>query len=136
MDQEVSLTKRKSKTTGSSWWKFERRGDDLALPSIFIRRMLGATGMALSLILISLAVGMLGYHFLAGLNFVDSLLEASMILGGMGPVNELHSDGAKIFASIYALYSGLLVLALMGIVLAPVVHRVMHKFHVNDEDVK
>ena len=57
-----------------------------------------------------------------------------MILGGMGPVNELHSDGAKIFASIYALYSGLLVLALMGIVLSPVVHRVMHKFHVDEKD--
>jgi len=90
--------------------------------------------MALALILISLGVGIVCYHFLAGLNFVDSLLEASMILGGMGPVSELHSDGAKIFASIYALYSGLLVLALMGIVLSPVVHRVMHKFHVDEKD--
>jgi hypothetical protein len=92
--------------------------------------------MALVLILISLSGGIVGYHLLAGFNFIDSLLEASMILGGMGPVNELHSDGAKIFASIYALYSGLLVLALMGIVLTPVVHRIMHKFHVDEEDVK
>ncbi len=92
--------------------------------------------MAVALILISLSVGVACYHFLAGLNFVDSLLEASMILGGMGPVNEMHNDGAKIFASIYALYSGLLVLALMGIVLSPIIHRVMHKFHVDEEDVK
>jgi hypothetical protein len=98
--------------------------------------MISSAGMALALILISLSVGMVGYHFLAGFNFIDSLLEASMILGGMGPVNELHSDGAKIFASIYALYSGLLVLALMGIALTPVVHRIMHKFHVAEEDVE
>jgi hypothetical protein len=128
------VPKRKSKTQAASWWKFERRGDDLAPLSIFIRRMLGSTGLALGLIVISLSVGIACYHFLAGLNFIDSLLEASMILGGMGPVNELHSNGAKIFASIYALYSGLLVLALMGIVLSPIVHRIMHKFHVDEED--
>jgi hypothetical protein len=98
--------------------------------------MLGSIGTAVALILISLSVGVVCYHFLAGLNFIDSLLEASMILGGMGPVNELHSDGAKIFASIYALYSGLLVLALMGIVLSPVVHRIMHKFHVDEKDIE
>jgi len=130
------MPKRKSKTQAASWWKYERRGDELAPRSIFIRRMLGAMSLALALILISLGVGIACYHFLAGFNFIDSLLEASMILGGMGPVKELHSDGAKIFASIYALYSGLLVLALMGIVLSPVVHRVMHKFHVDEDDVK
>lgn len=128
------MAKRKSKTPERRWWSFEHRSDELATRSTFIRRMLGSAGMALGLILVSLIVGMVGYHSLAGLNFVDSLLESSMILGGMGPVNELHSDGAKIFASIYALYSGLLVLALMGIVLTPIVHRVMHKFHVEDKD--
>lgn len=64
------------------------------------------------------------------------MLEASMILGGMGPVKELHDDTSKIFASIYALFSGLIVIALMGIMLSPVVHRVMHKFHVDEDDVK
>jgi hypothetical protein len=130
------MPKRKSKTQAASWWKYERRGDDLAPRSIFLRRMLGATGLALALILISLSVGIAGYHFLAGFNFIDSLLEASMILGGMGAIKELHSDGAKIFASIYALYSGLLVLALMGIVLSPVVHRIMHSFHVDEKDIE
>ena len=83
-----------------------------------------------------LVVGLLGYHFIAGLNWIDSFLEASMILGGMGPVNELHDSASKIFASIYALFSGLIVLALMGIMLGPVMHRIMHKFHVAEEDVE
>jgi len=92
--------------------------------------------VAFTLILVALSLGIAGYHFLAGLGFVDSLLEASMILGGMGPVKELHSDAAKIFASIYALFSGIIFIALMGIMLAPVAHRVMHKFHVDEDDVK
>ena len=126
----------KRKAAKGSWWKYERRADDLAPRSIFIKRILGALGIALALIVFSLCMGIAGYHFIGGFNFIDSLLEASMILGGMGPVNELHGDGAKIFASIYALYSGLVVIALMGIMLSPVVHRIMHKFHVDEEDVK
>jgi len=76
-----------------------------------------------------------GYHFIAGFNWVDSLLEASMILGGMGPIKELPSDSAKVFASIYALFSGIIFIGVMGIILAPVVHRIMHKFHVDEKDV-
>jgi hypothetical protein len=108
----------------------------LAPRVVFIKRIIGALGVALALILISLCLGIAGYHFIAGFDFIDSLLEASMILGGMGPVSELHSDGAKVFASIYALYSGLVVIALMGIMLSPVAHRVMHKFHVDEKDVE
>ena len=119
-----------------TWWRYERRGDAVAPRRRFLKRMLGALGIALIVIAFGLSVGIMGYHFIAGFNWIDSLLEASMILGGMGPVRELHSDGAKVFASIYALFSGLIVLALMGIMLAPVVHRVMHKFHVDEEDVK
>lgn len=85
---------------------------------------------------IALFLGISGYHFIAGFNWVDSLLEASMILGGMGPVRELSRDSAKIFASIYALFSGVIFIALMGIILSPVVHRVLHKFHVDEGDVK
>jgi hypothetical protein len=80
--------------------------------------------------------GITGYHYFGGFNWVDSLLEASMILGGMGPVNQLPSDHAKIFASIYALFSGIIFIGMMGIMLAPVVHRIMHKFHVDEKDVK
>jgi len=130
------MAKRKSKSAKGSWWKYERRADDLAPRSIFIQRIIGSLGIALAVIAVGLSVGILGYHFIAGFNWVDSLLEASMILGGMGPVKELHDDTAKIFASIYALFSGLIVIALMGIMLSPVAHRVMHKFHVAEEDVE
>lgn len=130
------MAKRKPKAQAASWWRYERRPDELAPRSIFIKRILGALGIALALILFSLGIGIAGYHFIAGFDLVDSLLEASMILGGMGPVNELHGDGAKLFASIYALYSGLVVIALMGIMLSPVAHRIMHKFHVDEKDVE
>ena len=103
---------------------------------VFVKRLLGSTGIALSIIAVSLVVGIAGYHYIAGFYWVDSLLEASMILGGMGPIKELHGTRAKIFASIYALYSGLVILALMGIMLSPVAHRVMHSFHIADEDVE
>jgi hypothetical protein len=128
------MAKRKSTAAKGSWWKYERRLDDLAPRSVFIQRIIGSLAIALGVIAIGLSLGILGYHFIAGFDWVDSLLEASMILGGMGPVKELHDDAAKIFASIYALFSGLVVLALMGIMLSPVVHRVMHKFHVDEED--
>lgn len=92
--------------------------------------------MALGLIAFVLILGIVGYHYIAGFDWVQSLLEASMILGGMGPVKELPNDGAKIFASVYALFSGLIFIAIMGLVLAPVVHRILHKFHVDEKDVE
>jgi hypothetical protein len=87
---------------------------------------------ALGIVAVALGFGVLGYHFFAGLEWVDALLDASMILGGMGPVSELHTDGAKVFASIYALFSGLALIGIMGVVLAPFAHRIMHRFHVEE----
>jgi hypothetical protein len=81
-----------------------------------------------------LFVGIAGYRWIAGLGWVDSLLEASMILGGMGPVSPIETIGAKIFASGYALFSGLVFIAVMGIVLAPVIHRMLHTFHADEQD--
>jgi hypothetical protein len=78
----------------------------------------------------ALAIGVLGYHWIDQLDWVDSILEASMILGGMGPVNPLRNDGAKIFAAGYALFSGLILIGVMGIILTPITHRMLHKFHV------
>ena len=83
-----------------------------------------------------LAVGVGGYHFIAHFGWVDSVLEASMILAGMGPVNTLRTDSAKIFASGYALLSGVVFILVMGIVLAPLFHRVMHKFHLEESSKK
>lgn len=77
----------------------------------------------------TLAIGMLGYHLLAGLSWIDSLLNASMILGGMGPVDRLETDTAKLFASFYALFSGLVFIGVAGLFVAPFAHRILHHFH-------
>ena len=125
--------RQKSKT---SWLSYEHRNDQLAPRSVFIKRVIAALAVALGLILTALVIGIAGYHFIAGFNWIDSLLEASMILGGMGPIKELPTDTAKVFASIYALFSGIVFIGVMGIILSPVVHRIMHKFHVDEKDVE
>jgi hypothetical protein len=115
---------------------FERRHEKLAPISVFVKRVAASVVMAGILIAIALFIGITGYHWIAGFDWVDSLLEASMILGGMGPVNPLTVTGAKLFASGYALFSGLVFIAVMGIVLAPVTHRMLHKFHIDEEDLQ
>ena len=112
------------------WPRYERRHQELAPLSVFAQRLLAAAGQAVCVIAVVLFVGISGYHWLAGLDWVDSLLEASMILGGMGPVNPITSTGAKLFASGYALFCGLVFIGIMGILLTPVFHRILHKFHV------
>lgn len=102
-------------------------------PLLNLRKFYQRLGMhvliAAGILLISLLIGMLGYHFLAGLSWIDSMLNASMILGGMGPVDALRTDPAKIFASLYAIYSGVIFLVTVGIIIAPIFHRIMHHFH-------
>lgn len=129
------MTKRNQKSWRGSLL-FERRHDQLAPMPVFVKRIIASLAVALCLIIVALFIGISGYHFLAGFGWIDSLLEASMILGGMVLVNQLPTDAAKVFASIYALFSGLILIALMGIILSPVVHRIMHKFHVDEKDVK
>ena len=101
------------------------------LPSrkIFALRVLRGLALATGIIGASLALGIVGYHFCAGLGWLDSLLNASMILTGMGPVNELHTVAGKLFASFYALFSGVVFLSSVAVLLAPVIHRFLHKFH-------
>src|ERR1700730_3988179 len=106
--------------------RFERRYEKLAPLPVFIRRLATWLGLALLLIGFSLSVGIVGYHWIAGFDLIDLFLQASMILGGMGPVKEMNNNGAKIFASLYALFSGLVLIGVMGVVLAPIVHRIMH----------
>ena len=117
-------------------FRFESRYDQLAPRSIFFKRVAVSLLIAFGMIGFALMIGIIGYHALAGFGWVDSLLEASMILGGMGPVNPLANDAAKIFASLYALFSGLMFIGIMGVVLSPIVHRFLHKFHVDEKDVK
>ena len=112
---------------------FERRHERLAPVSVFVKRMMFSLAIALGLIATALLIGILGYHCLAGFGWIDSLLEASMILGGMGPINPLPTDGAKIFASLYALFSGLMFIGIMGVVLSPIAHRFLHKFHIDEK---
>jgi NO-binding membrane sensor protein with MHYT domain len=112
---------------------YESRLEPLLTRAQFARRVFGHIGVAVGAAAIALYVGMAGYHYLAGLNWVDSLLNASMILGGMGPVDALKTDAAKIFASLYALFSGLVFVGLLGVLLAPFFHRAMHKFHIDEE---
>lgn len=96
--------------------------------------MMTHAGMALALVSASLAIGVAGYHYLGELGWVDSLLNASMILGGMGPVDPLRTLQAKLFAAFYALFSGIVFLGVAGIMLAPVAHRVLHYLHLEDAD--
>jgi len=81
-----------------------------------------------------LGVGVLGYHWFEGLSWLDAYLNAAMILGGMGPVSEIHTAGGKLFAGTYALFSGVVFLVAMSILLAPVVHRAMHRFHLAKDE--
>jgi hypothetical protein len=113
--------------------RFEHHGERLLSRRLFMRRFAGWIALAGAVVVGSLAVGVCGYHYLDGLPWVDSLLNASMILGGMGPVDPMKSNAAKIFASIYALYSGLALIAVVGLLLAPVIHRLLHKFHIGDK---
>jgi hypothetical protein len=86
-------------------------------------------GYGTLLIAASVLMGMIGYHMIAGLGWVDSFLNASMLLGGMGPVNELTGNASKIFAGLFALYAGLVFVVVAGLLLAPMLHRVIHRFH-------
>jgi cytochrome c biogenesis protein CcdA len=113
---------------------FESRYEPILPTPIFIRRMANCLGLALVLVVFALGIGTLGYHFIAQLRWIDALLNASMILTGMGPVDVLRTKGAKIFASIYALFSGVVFISMMGLLLSPIAHRVLHKFHMSEED--
>lgn len=117
---------------------FESRHEPLAPVHVFRRRLIHSAGIMLALIAISLLIGMAGYHQFARIeSWVDCLYNAAMILGGMGPVAEMPDDRAKIFASVYAIYSGVVLLASVGVLISPVLHRILHRFHIEtDEDSK
>jgi hypothetical protein len=108
---------------------FEHRTQPVLTRRRFMQRLARHGIYGLGLLSVSLALGITGYRWFAGFTWVDSLLNASMLLGGMGPVGDLPNDAAKIFASLYALYAGVVFLVLTGLLLAPVFHRVLHRFH-------
>jgi hypothetical protein len=113
---------------------FEHKSAPVLSRREFARRMAGVVAVVGAIVAGSLAVGVIGYHVIAGFGWVDSLLNASMILSAMGPVDHVTSDAAKIFASCYALFSGVVLITSLSVVIAPVFHRVLHRFHVEAAD--
>ena len=113
---------------------FERKGEKLLPLRGFLRRVGISFLLALSIVAVALFIGTLGYHWFAGLEWIDAELNAAMILTGMGPVDPMRTTAAKLFASGYALFSGVVFLTSMGIVLSPVFHRIVHAFHLEDDD--
>ena len=112
---------------------FERHHEKLLPRREFLKRVVKYALISLSLIVASLVIGMVGYRMIEGLSWVDAFLNAAMLMGGMGPVNVLHSDSGKVFAGVYALYCGMVLLIAVGIFAAPIVHRFLHYFHLEDE---
>jgi hypothetical protein len=114
--------------------RFEHHKQPLASRRIFVQRMGRYLGLSIAIILVSLAIGIIGYHLTEGLSWIDSLLNASMILGGMGPVAPIQTVAGKIFASFYALFSGMVFLVAVGVLIAPAFHRFLHRFHLEMGD--
>lgn len=113
---------------------FEHRAEPLLKRSRFIRRQLRFALAAAAVVGLSLAIGVWGYMAFAGLGFTDAFLNASMILGGMGPVDPLDTPDAKWFASFYALFSGIALLTTVAVLLAPLLHRMLHALHLDEAD--
>lgn len=111
----------------------EHRKRPLISNTAFLRRQLRFLLAAFVLVTASLSIGVAGYMHFAGFTFVDAFLNASMILGGMGPIGDLPNDAAKWFASIYALFSGIALLGIVAVILTPLVHRMLHALHLDDD---
>jgi hypothetical protein len=108
---------------------YEHRSQPLLPFDLFMMRLFNHALVGFALMAAALGIGILGYHFIESLSWIDAILNASMILGGMGPVNALHTDAGKLFASFYALFSGSVFLVIAGIVVAPLAHRLLHRLH-------
>jgi hypothetical protein len=101
---------------------------------IYLSHILRNLLIGFAIIAVSLGIGMLGYSYFEGMNGTDAFVNASMILSGMGPVSTLQTDEGKIFAGFYALFSGIIFLLVIAIIIAPIVHRFLHKLHIKDQN--
>ena len=113
---------------------FEHPSTPLLSRQRFIRRLVGVSLLDTASLGIALGIGMAGYHFFEGLSWIDSFANAAMILSGMGPLNTLTTFNGKMFAGLYALFSGLTFITVIGVVLAPIVHRLFHRLHLQIGD--
>lgn len=110
---------------------FEKRHEPLVSISVFIARLARALLFGLLLVIAGEGIGMMGYHYFEKMSWVDAFVNAAMILSGMGPVTTLYTSAGKIFAGLYALFSGLAFILIIGIIFAPILHRYFHKFHLD-----
>ena len=113
---------------------YEKRWTPPIHRTAFVTRFFGHLAFVAGLLTFSLGIGIAGYGYFEHLSVVDGFLNSAMLLGGMGPVNPLKTEGGKLFAGVYALYSGLLFLVCAAIVFTPVIHRLLHKFHWDVQD--
>ncbi len=114
---------------------YESHKQPLASKSTFYQRIFKNIFVAFIIMLFCLIIGVVGYHYTAGMHWIDALHNASMILSGMGLVDldKVNTDGAKLFSSFYALFSGIVFITNIGVILAPAVHRLLHTLHVQDK---
>jgi hypothetical protein len=115
-------------------FQYEGRDEPLLPRRAFLQRLGYNAGFAFVVLAVSLFLGMLGYRLTEGLDWLDAFVESAMLLGGMGPVHAPTTTAGKLFAGVFALYAGILVIGTAGVILAPVFHRVLHSFHVQDDD--
>ena len=113
--------------------RFEHRKEPLLPRSKFLWRLFGHAMLSFVFIVVSLVIGIIGYRHYEGMSWIDAYVNAAMILGGMGPIGELHTVGGKLFAGFYALYSGLIAIIAVGILAAPILHRFLHHFHMETD---
>ena len=109
-----------------------RYANELSPPNVFYSRVRRGVTYALVLVAVTLAVGMIGYHELEDITWLDSFHQSALLLSGMGPVVEMSSVAGKVFDGIYALFCGIILLAATGLLFAPVLHRILHRFHIED----
>lgn len=113
--------------------RFEHRKEPLLPRSKFLWRLFRHAMLSFVFIVVSLVIGIIGYRHYEGMSWIDAYVNAAMILGGMGPIGELHTVGGKLFAGFYALYSGLIAIIAVGILAAPILHRFLHHFHMETD---
>lgn len=134
MELQKNFTLKLMKKVSKNMFSYEHRRKPLLSPQKFYKRLFKNFLLGMAILFISLSIGIAGYINFAHLKFVDALQNSSMILGGMGPVDVMPNNRAKYFASFYSLFSGVTFLTTIAVLFAPILHRAMHKFHLETED--
>jgi Co/Zn/Cd efflux system component len=112
---------------------YEHKKQPLASSGTYYRRILKNLVVAVGILMVCLLIGIIGYHFLANAPWIDAIHNAAMILSGMGPVIQIDTTAGKLFSSVYALFSGVIFIATIGFILAPAIHRLFHRLHLEEK---